>query len=379
MNRGEKQMREHLLSVMDKKNISQNYLADRLGVSAGVVNKFFGKKKEISFDIVWKIVRFVDPDKKIELLNQYSPEVTGKNLKLALEFFSINAQKQTLSELLERCRAGNAELKEWARVYGVFHDFMIKVHTDIETVGLFNMLRRVDVALKETRFVLYSFEMYTYFYRNEYKLLYSFLMDLNILLIDIEHPFLRRSFHARADEILCHIELKHFNNPMTARMYSDRVLEHDIADNLNATAYFVKGLSYILEDFNKCIYNLQKCKDHYDKTDRQTIIDDMRNQIEMAHVIWDKNIAYTSPFHQALFDVKQGHRAVSDLDQYMSIENRPYIFLIKGIVLKDINFLYTSLIHFKNIGDRFRANIPKLELIKLGINETMLTELLSHS
>jgi transcriptional regulator with XRE-family HTH domain len=371
-------MRKRLLKNMEKKNISQKYLSETLGVSIGVINKFFTQEKEIAFDIVWKIVKLLEPDNVVDLMDKYSDEVTKKNIKLALEYYSLNRRLESLNKIINKARQCSDELREWARVYTLVCDFQKNAYYTDDPNYLVNLFRRVDTPFKETRLLLYIFEMYAYYYRNEFKSLYTFLVNLPSDILEIEHAFLRRCYMARVDELMCYAEIKYHSNSVAARTYCEKVLELDIADNLNANAYFNKGLSYLIEDFDKCVFNYRKCLEYYERIGRQAVIDDLHQQIEFAHIIWDKETTFTSEFHRLMADVKHGRADHTVLDPFQSTDTLPYIYYIKGIALNDKEYLIRSMHQFRRKGDLFRAKLPALELAeKHGYSELVLSEVLT--
>lgn len=372
-------MRKKILAEMEKKHITQKQLAAIIGVSNGVINKFLTQEKEIAFDIIWQVVRIVDPSSTISLMDAYSKEVTKKNIKLALEYYALNRRLDSLDIVLERAAKSNSvEIKEWGRVYEFFTQHQRSVTNISDPDQLIRHFRRINTPFKETNILLYIFEMYSYYFRNEYKTLYTTLINIPEDIMEIEHPFLRRCYMARVYELKCHVELKYKNNPIGARGYCQKLLDFDISDNFNATAYFLTGLSFIMEDFDKCIFNFKKCLKYYQNIKRQEVVDDIINQIEFAYVLWGKEYEFTSEFHKCLADVQHGSVDPSVLDLFTSSENTPYILLIKGIVLDDINLLSRSLIHFTKKGDLFRANYAGVELIKRGKCEKLLQDALSY-
>jgi hypothetical protein len=370
---GEK-MRKTLLSEMEKQHISQKQLSSTIGVSVGVINKFLTQEKEIAFDIVWKIVRIVAPDKVVELMDMYCTEITKKNIKLGLEYYSLNRRFSQLYLLIEKAKHGSLELQEWAKIYSVFHEFQTSARMGENIDFLTRFFYRIDTPYKETKLLLYIFEMYTHYFRNDYKTLYTFLINLPSEVIEIENSFLRKCLSARIDELMCHMEMKHNNNIEGTRLYCRKILEHNIAENLNATANFFVGLSYIMDDFDKCITYFQKCYDYYEKIGRVEVMEDIQNNIEFAYVYWDKEKKFASDFYQSLFDVKQGRLDANALNAYKSTETTPYIFLIKGIALNDISYLTRSLIQFIKKEDTFRANLPAFELKNRGYDDLILQE-----
>jgi DNA-binding Xre family transcriptional regulator len=362
---------------MEKKNISQNGLSNIIGVSKSLMTKFFAQEKEIAFDVVWKIVKFLEPTKVSDLMDIYSDEVTKKNIKLALEYYSLNRRLESLNKIIDKAQQCSDELREWARVYTIVCEFQKNAYYSDDPNYLVNLFRRVDTPFKETRLILYIFEMYAYYYRNEFKSLYTFLVNLPSDIIDIEHAFLRKCYMARVDELMCYAAIKYHSNSVAARIYCEKVLEYDIAENLNANAYFNKGLSYITEDFDKCVFNYRKCLEYYERIGRQAVIEDMRQQIEFAHIIWDKKIKFTSELHGLMNEVKLGRADHTVLDPFKSTDTTPYIFYIKGIALNDIEYLSRSLHQFRKKGDLFRARLPGIELAKRGLSELILQEALS--
>jgi hypothetical protein len=152
-------------------------------------------------------------------------------------------------------------------------------------------------------------------------------------------------------------------------------LDFNITDNLNSTAYYVKAYSYIFEDFDKCIYNFQKSMEYYKRINRQAVVDELIQEMEIVYILWDKEIDFISEFVKTLFKVKHQQKSVEELDRFINEETEAWIYYFKGFYSNDRVLIFSSFMKFRKKDDYFLSNLPKLELIKRGAKEEVINSL----
>jgi transcriptional regulator with XRE-family HTH domain len=369
-------MRKSILGRMEKKNISQKTLATETGVSIGVINKLLTQQKEISFGIIWKIIKYLEFENKNELLKKYVNELTtSKNIKYGMEYFSLHGMHFELELLIEKASNGTSELKEWGRIYSQLQDFQKSMYQLPDPTAIISKLRRLDTPYLETKIAVYIFEMYGLFYLNNYKLLYQCLIDVAKLIIEVDDTFLRICFCSRVDELLSMVELRLNKNPNGSRLYCDRLIDVNLTSNLNATAYNVKAYSYLFENFEESIKNYKKSMEYYKRINRQAVVDEIQQEIELAYILWDHDMEFTSEYTRTLYEVKNKQTNVDVLDRFMSYEKEPWIHYFKGIATNDRTMMFASFMKFRKRDDFFLADFPKIELIKMGCNEEFINSL----
>lgn len=368
-------MRKAISSRMQKRNISQNTLATEVGASVGVVNKYL-QGKEISFDIIWRVIKYLEFENKSELLKKYADELTTKkNIKYGMEYFSLHGMHNELELLIEKANDGSLELKEWARVYTKLQEFQKTMYQVPDTESIVSKLRRLDTPYRETKIAIFIYEMYGLFYVNNFKLLYQCLLGINKLVLEVDDTFLRICYSARIDELLSAVELRFNKNPNGARIYCDRVIDINLTDNLNSTAYNIKGYSYLFENFEECIKNYEKSMEYYKKLNRQMIVDEIQQEIELAYILWDYETNFSSDYTRTIFEVKNKQINPDALDSYMTEEREPWIHFFKGVASNDMPMVFASFMGFRKKDDYFLADFPKMELIKMGCNEEFINSL----
>lgn len=367
-------MRKAISSRMEKRNISQNTLAKDIGVSVGVINKLL-TGKEISFEIIWKILKYLEFENKNELLKRYIPELTKKNIKYAMEYFSLHGMHNELELLIEKANNGTSELREWARIYSKLQEYQKTLYKLPDPMGMITQLRRLDTPYQEIRMAIYLYEMYHLYYLNNLKILHQYLLGLNKELLEIDDKFLRMCFSARIDELMCFVELKYNDNPESARYYANRLLDIGITSNLNSTAHYVKAYSYIFEDFDKCVFHFKRSMEYYKSINRKSVVDELMQEMEIVYILWDKETEFTSELTKTLVEVKQQQKSPEELDRFINEETEPWINLFKGIYLDDMILLFSSFFKFHKKDDCFLSNFPKIELIKRGISEELFKSL----
>lgn len=345
--------------------------------TSGAISKWLDKpERELdSFQSLIAIVKEVYPHDEISAMVEYSKTLSEskKAARHMLEWLSVNRQIEAFGELLDRmknCKSSDA--KEWAGLY----DFIYQVQTNYSQLDFNQQLR--DLAMcKTTTNETYVFrrllEIYTSYYKKDFKATYELCNGLENLINDIKEEYIKTTYLARLYEMKGYVSLKVLNKPKTARKFADKSIKLSIGQRYVAYAYFVKGLSYMFESYDKSKYNLEKSRNLYEDCNYEISVTEVEDKLELLNAFWDVDTSFDFKQHEAYYNAKHEEHMPNDIN----ITDEAYRLLIEGVYKKDENTLVESLIEYLRRGDTFLGQMPKIELAKMGYNEGFINRLMT--
>ncbi|QNG60358.1 hypothetical protein H4O14_02185 [Bacillus sp. PAMC26568] len=348
-------LRELLDSAIKKGGESQNSYAKSMGISSSQISKYL-MGKEIGFHMVLSMVQKFYPDNEAEYMDVYCKEVsTPKNIKVALEYAHIKRAVSTSEDLIHKAFETNEESKEWAEIY----KFQINNQSahEIDRISQLNILKTNSI---DTEILISILKMYAVYNNGKHEIAYDWIERIRPKIEEVTDPFLKKSFTTRIDEVQAHISLKLYRNVTEARETALRMLGSNLGPTYNSTGHFILGLSYLTESYEKSLSHYNVSVQINENLGRHTVANELKEQIAFLQLIWDKSVdRELSPFINALLDGEN----VESNDSFQ----QAMAFYYQGRKGNSIEKLFLSLHHFGKLKDFFRAELPKLELVKRNI------------
>jgi hypothetical protein len=312
------------------------------------------------FDSVKIIVNYskeVDPKKK-----------TARNL---LEYFISNAQYDAFNNLLDRMdECTNKESLEYAKIYRMQYRYRFAM-TPESLIKLIEEISDIHVTYPELKIYKKMLINYCCFLLQDYDKL-KFLLSVIEEEIDlIDNDYIKEMYLIRINEVKCYTYLKGFNDPKTSRECADWIINSNAAVGFKAYAYYLKGYSYMFSSYDKAMEYYGKAMELYDG--RQRDIEELKEEIEFVKVYWGKEVNHNYIKNKLFFEVKKG-QVVSLNDYNLNPEFKLYL---EGYSTKNINKMVLSLLEYIKIKDLFLANLAKIELIKNGYDEQIISAMVS--
>lgn len=370
-----------IINEVEKKEIPFKKIAMAIDVSPAAISSFLHGKSEINFYSALKIVRYLFPEKEHEVIPMYIRNLSKpENIRMAMEY----ASQQNFLSLLQylvysQLSSNNVVNREWARIYEL--DYKLK-SGETTPQELLIRLKRIRVNTVEMVFMHHWIDVYYSLIKRDLFLVIHFLNEqLEILLEEISEPFLYKCFSTRLYTVLANKYL-YLDDTEKSRFYSQEGIKNNISVESVARMHHIKGLSYMFEDGDIAISHLTTAKHLYQKI-----------SLEVQYVNIEKSLIFTSSFWRKEIDIKTD---IEDLGYIQEIahhyiskgnykkakeillninENKlePYPkcfqYYYLGLIEKDINYFYKSLMLFNQRGDKFFGKLPAIELLKAGEKE----------
>lgn len=365
-------MRSRLKDIIKDRGWTNEYVGKNIGVNGSTISKIL-TNRQTNIETALKMVRFVEPPKETEYMRFFSLEADKpSNILVALEYASTTRNLDVMGKLLETAKQTPTLID-----FSVVYELQYKWQSDFNNVEIKQQLRTIrstHVGSHDAAFFLKILEIYGYYYQQKYNHAFELCLDLEEDFNFLKDGYLKDSYGARLNEIKSYVYLKVKDNPELARECANFVIESNIGANFNGFANFIKGYSYIFTDYNMAKKYLTLSKEIYTVV-KPSNAADMDEKLEFLDILWDKIVDPSYHNNKLYLAVKKKERNV-DLD-LIKESDKPFYLYLKGIYQQDKEILQHSLIAYLKKGDTFLANLPRIELLKLGASPKLLEDMMS--
>lgn len=337
------------------------------------------KKEFKKFSGLIKLVRYLWGNESLKVMVNYSKEVdpnkmTARNL---LECLVTCREFEAFNNLLDRMDAcKNEESKEWARIYRLQYNYEL-ANVPADFINVMNSLNQINVTITELKIYKRMLKSYCYEQLGDFNIVKIMSDDLKLEIDLIENDYIKDSYVIRLNEIMSYNYLRVHNNPEAARECANKILDSNARKAFKAYAYYIIGYSYFFSSYDQAKNNLNKSIELYESLDRKNDVKDLNHKIKFLSIYWDKNEYedYYNIVNWLLFNLKKGKDISKQLTENKEkIDDEMYLYL-EGLCLKSEKKLMLSLIKFTKKSDFFLANLPKIELLKMGYDAEIIEEL----
>jgi hypothetical protein len=303
----------------------------------------------------------IDPNKK-----------TARNM---LEFLASFREFDVLNNLLDRMEVcSNKESIEWAKIYRMESKYQSVDGTD----DINNLIQEIsNIYITRPELIVYKkiYIHYCCYLKKDYDSMEFLLKQIKKEAKLISNEYIKERYLIKVNEIEAYTNLFSYNNKEASRECADWILESSATTAYKAYAYYIKGYSYLYSSYEEAINYLNKSIELYNKINRQRDVDEVNKDIEFMKIYWDKDVDCNYIENKLFKKAKHGQEIQNELN---SVDLDPEFKLYyEGYQKKDNKKLLLSLIKFVKNNDLFLANLPKIELLKHGYDNDIISEMIS--
>jgi hypothetical protein len=340
------------------------------------------KREFDKFQSLINVCEYIWGDKGIEYISQYSTEIdpNRQTARIMLEYLSTNRKLEALKSLLDRMsECSNKESREWSYVYSIQY-FCQANYPNIDLDDIIRKVKSVKTSIVELKVFLKLIKTYAYNQKGEFYMPKILAEEIKLYFSEIENGYIKNMYQARMCETMSYVELRVFNNPEASREYSQQILESNIGKAFKAYANFYQGMSYLFTSCEKSLLYFTESNRIYKEMNRDWIVKDIDEKIELLKVYWDKledsNCYFETNY--LLFNIKKGVNVSTALEEFKEKMDEPMYLYLKGYNEKNVTLLIESALKFVKKGDSYLASLPKNVLIEMGYPNIHLIEALQE-
>ncbi len=337
------------------------------------------------FNGLIKLVRFLFPDRELELLSEYALTVDPNQefARSMLEYLSVNRIETTKEMLMVKMlNCSSSESRECAEIHQVdsFHEK--KKFTSFELISKSNANKYRSTEVKIFAKII---QIYEYYQSKNLVMVNIIGESLFEQIVELKNDYIRDSYLMRLCLILATMNL-YKNQLNDCRKYCNMGIERSMNDRFTSIFLLTIGNSYIFENYDVASKILKKSyiispEGSYQKKQ-------VKRSLMFLNNVWKKDIALEcesldpEDIHEEVFrlinknnkeDAQEAFNKISvdDLNENQLAYNHYFRYLLTG----EDKYLFQSVKSFMKNDDHFFIKLPMKELEKIGVNKHMMDEL----
>jgi DNA-binding XRE family transcriptional regulator len=356
-------MRVRFKKQMERSNLNQKTLASCIDVAEASISNYFNGSQEPSLDIYLKIVRYFATIEDEDHVRWYVRDIkTLKNLKAITEYCSTHRQFDLMEEVLDIISTHkDRTVKSWVSLYKLFSEWQKNPKKD--TMNYIQKIKRIHTGDKTLIALANLFELYIYYTEKKYDVVEQLSEVVYDSIQDVSRGYVKDSYLTRFSEIMSFVELRVRNNPVQARKHADIILNSFLGDTFKGFALHIKGTSFILENEDLCLQNLEQSIERYKEKHGQKVADHLTRNYKLV---------------EQYFFIEKDEKEMIDvtfIEKMISIS--PFAIYLKGKIESDNKLLLRSLIQILKTGDKYLSQLPERELLANGYDQDIINDLIN--
>ncbi|HFK1405596.1 TPA: AimR family lysis-lysogeny pheromone receptor, partial [Bacillus cereus] len=235
-------------------------VAEAIGVSSQYMSKF-KKSGTISFCGLLKLSQVLTlPDENYKTtMGDFCLKVdTTELIKQSFEYASITRDMELLKRLIGKYRQDKGSIQEFVDVYEILYRYMLREIDGESLIKEINSLRQpTDCCL---RILISIMKCYGYYFSKEFSMMIGLGKEVEQRLKQLSggrKDFIQHCYFYKVYEVLAPVHLRSNNRDM-ARKYAYIIKNANVGLKASSDASYIIGMSYLLEDKQKCLSMLKE-------------------------------------------------------------------------------------------------------------------------
>ncbi len=365
-------VRDIFKKAMEKHGYNNSTFATALGVDRSTISRFYKHGQELAFNkVVLGGKLLLTPRERHTVIEEYASKIAlTENILMALEYTSVNNRTSTHLKLLEDRKVINGADDEYVVVYMDNYDRQTGKISDEEMLKKVRTRKLENDAMNVFQRII---GIYTLYKKNRYMEVIEHANETEIELNKLTCNYSKSSFLTRLSEPLAYTNLKVYADFQASRIHSNNIINDPYVNELRAaSAHYNLGLSYLFEDYKKCIHEFTKSTEIYDIYDNPQYSKNVKNYgISLANLLYNKfnDFESSDPVLNAYYHAKMGQRvrALELLNNNSeTLCTNAMTQFVAGVATGDDKLIWESISKFIEEGDLWMALLPCFELIRKG-------------
>ncbi|MGF2820220.1 AimR family lysis-lysogeny pheromone receptor [Bacillus subtilis] len=297
-------VREFLFNkIEDRDDLDDKTVADFLGVSTRQLYYLKSGQRYLTFRNILRLVLLVDSKNyRIRMKDWCLRLQTDDCIKNAFEYAAVIRDVELLKSLLDEHKSEKGVIGQYVRVYSFIYKYMTgqtkfnkmeQALLDLKSINDSSLKILIDIykciALLHKRQFSYLIDKATFVERE--------IKNLS----DKTRLFLKECFLFRLSEVLSITNL-FLNNLEEARRYASIILEANINKRAESDAYYVLGMSYLMNNPQECVYYLEKSCEKALETNSELILTVAKYNLNMAKLLLSQELGEDA--HESIVAVR---------------------------------------------------------------------------
>lgn len=355
-------------SIQDN-DLTFAYVAKEIGTSKQNISNF-KKGGKIGFRNLLRLafLLYNDPNKK---MSEWCLRLnSSESIKQSFEYAAITRNIKLLKDLISKFKNEDGVIGEYVKVYTIIYKYMNNKIKGNLVAQEIEKLHPQDYALQILSVIFKCLHCY---FSKQFILVPEYAQQAEKMLTSLNDRelFMKECFLHRIAEILSPIYL-YLNNLELARYYANTIIFANICAKTVSDAYYIVGMSYLLEDRDKCLENLKTSYDYMAKVGDEDLAREAKYNLDFAKLFYGLDLDEHS--NEVLLAVKNDKLEIIEEELYQGSDDE-FIIYFNALSKNSVDELYDCHEHFINEYNLFFASAIAQALIKAGENERAIRHL----
>lgn len=374
----QKYRKEILDAIEDHEELTVVKVASMVGVSkSSIANIKSGGS--IGFRTLLKLSHILFPLNYPEKMTEWCLQLDStETIKQSFEYAAITREIVLLKNLIDKYSKETGTIKEYVKVYGIIHGYMIGT---IEGFDLNKEIKKLgqikDSALKV---LLYIVRCYSLYFQKKFHLMLELAHEAEQDLSELSNKrelFIKECYVHRLAEILAPTYM-HFNNMDVARHYAYTIINANVCAKTVSDGFYTVGMTYLVQDAEKCLSAFEMSYEIAKSVGDIAIETEAKYNLDLAKIYLNLKLDNDS---DPLMIANQANN-LKDWDSLKEVMifrgEDDFILFFEAIETKSIEKLYVCFQKFYSQSNIFFSSLIAKHLYELGEDSYMTKIMINH-
>lgn len=372
-------VREFLFNkIEDRDDLDDKTVADFLGVSTRQLYYLKSGQRYLTFRNVLRLALLVEPENYRNRMGAWSLGLkTDDCIKNAFEYASVIRDVELLKKLLDEHKSEKGVIGQYVRVYSFIYNYMTgQTKFNNMEQALLDLKNINDSSLK---ILIDIYRCIALLHKRQFSYLIDKASGIEAEIKNLSSKtrlFLKECYLFRLSEILSITNL-FLNNLEEARRYANILIESQINKRAESDAYYVLGMSHLMDNPHKCISYLEKSCDKALETNSDLIISVARYNLNMGKLLLSEKLdedAHESI--KAVNDYREGTISYTEAEEKAKkIGDLDLLDYLQSMKEKKVENLHKKFHDFVANSNLYYAVIIVRDLMEAGENSDFIKSL----
>jgi hypothetical protein len=365
-------------TIEDRDDLNLTKVAALIGSSKQALSDYKKGRKNLGFRFLIRL-SYLLFDNPVQKFSQWCLRLdTTESIRQAFEYASVTRNKELLGDLLTKYKRETGVIGDCVKVYSILYKYMTN---QIKGTDLLEEINKIKTPSEKTLTILINIiKCYSYYYSGKFFTMLESTKDIEkeINSIGNRELFIKESFIHRICELYAPAYL-HLNNLQLARYYGNILINSNFCAKSKSDGYYIVGMSYLLEDREKSLENLQASYDILSNTGEEDLIRQAKYNLDFARVHFgikpEENSLYSlRSFYEARRGTEDAIKLVEKAVEEEGYSN--FKLYYKGLALKSKEILIEAYNNFFEQCNFFFAGLVAQDLKNFGEDTSIIESIL---
>lgn len=362
--------------INDRDDLTFSSVGEQIEASKQCMSKF-KKDGTIGFRKLLRLSYYLFPEKQRERMEDWCLQLdSAESIQQSLEYAAITRNVNLLKKLIKKHKKETGIVGDYIDVYKIIYKYM---NYDIEGYEIIEHLKKIENTEDSTLTILINIlKCYDHFAQKKIHLMLDLALEVEEMiknLSDSRKLFTKECYLHRLAEILAPVYL-HRNELDLARHYASLIINANICAKTVSDASYYVGMSYLVEDKDKCLEYLQRSHEIAKSVNVKNLILQTRDNLDYVKIYLGIPLGIDSDARLVMY--QNNRKNVKLINDYIEERGeRDFLLMYRACNQESILGLYECFQRFFSNSNFFFSSLVAKEIYDRGDRSGM-TQMLTN-